>query len=236
MGETDRPYVLLSAAMSVDGFLDRAGGQRLTLSGPADLARLDAVRAGCDAILVGANTVRRDNPRLLVRSAELRAERSARGVAEQPLRVTVTASGALDATARLFTDGAAEQVVYCADPVADRLRDALGGRTSVVAAGPRPELEPVLADLAGRGVRRLLVEGGSGVHTWFLTAGLVDELHLVVAPFFVGQAAAPRLVGAGVFPHGPDRPMELVEAVPVGEVVLLRYRLTAVDGSRRGCP
>jgi 5-amino-6-(5-phosphoribosylamino)uracil reductase len=81
----------------------------------------------------------------------------------------------------------------------------------------------ILDDLAGRGVRRLLVEGGSSVHTLFLAADLVDELHLVIAPFFVGDERAPRFVGPAAFPHGPGRPMRLREARPVGEVVLLRY-------------
>ena len=67
----DRPYTLLSCCVSLDGYLDDAGPQRLVLSPAADLDRVDAERAGCDAILVGAETVRRDDPRLLVRSEEL---------------------------------------------------------------------------------------------------------------------------------------------------------------------
>jgi len=63
-----RPYVLLSCATSADGYLDDATPRRLILSGPADLDRVDEVRAGCDAILVGAQTVRTDNPRLLIRA------------------------------------------------------------------------------------------------------------------------------------------------------------------------
>ena len=65
----DRPYILLSCGMSIDGYLDGVTEKRLLLSNDADFDRVDAVRAECDAILVGATTVRRDNPRLLVRSA-----------------------------------------------------------------------------------------------------------------------------------------------------------------------
>ena len=64
----DTPYILLSCGMSLDGYLDDATSRRLVLSNAADLDRVDAVRAGCDAVLVGAGTVRADNPRLLVRS------------------------------------------------------------------------------------------------------------------------------------------------------------------------
>ena len=65
--EPTRPYVLLSCATSIDGYIDDASEQRLLLSNDEDLDRVDAVRASCDAILVGAGTVRRDDPRLLVR-------------------------------------------------------------------------------------------------------------------------------------------------------------------------
>ena len=75
-----RPYVVLSAAMSADGYLDDTSPQRLVLSGPEDLDRVDELRAGCDAILVGAGTVRADNPRLLVREASRRSERVRRGL------------------------------------------------------------------------------------------------------------------------------------------------------------
>ena len=91
-----RPYVLLSCAISADGYLDDARPQRLILSGPADLDRVDDVRAGCDAILVGAGTVRRDDPRLLIRDPRRRARRAARGLPEHPARVTLTGTGDLE--------------------------------------------------------------------------------------------------------------------------------------------
>jgi 5-amino-6-(5-phosphoribosylamino)uracil reductase len=82
----------------------------------------------------------------------------------------------------------------------------------------------VLADLAERGISQLMVEGGSTIHTQFLTAGLADEIHLAIAPIFVGQPDAPRFVGAGSFPNDLHHRMQLIEARPVGDVALLRYR------------
>jgi riboflavin biosynthesis pyrimidine reductase len=76
-----RPYVLLSVATSIDGHLDDTSPQRLLLSNAVDFDRVDEVRAGVDAILIGATTLRRDNPRLLVNSATRREARIARGVA-----------------------------------------------------------------------------------------------------------------------------------------------------------
>lgn len=231
---TGRPYVVLSCAMSLDGCLDGTGADRLVLSGAADLDRVDAERAAADAILVGAGTIRRDDPRLLVRSARRQAERLAGGRPPQPAGVTVTASGDLDPAARFFTrdagegspadGGAARRLVYAATPVLPKLTDRLGGLAEVVDGGDLPQLTAILADLAGRGAHRLMVEGGASLGTQFLTGGLVDELQLVIAPFFVGDPAAPRFAGPGHYPASPGRPLHLVEARPVGEVVLLRYR------------
>jgi 5-amino-6-(5-phosphoribosylamino)uracil reductase len=99
---TERPYVLLSAAMSADGYIDDASSTRLVLSDEADLDRVDELRAASDAILVGAQTVRADNPRLLVRSSARRQRRLELGGAASPRRVTITRSGALDPAARFF--------------------------------------------------------------------------------------------------------------------------------------
>src|SRR5213080_4456649 len=101
----DRPYTLLSCSMSIDGYLSSADPRRLELSNDADLDRVDAVRASCDAIMVGAATVRNDNPRLLVRSKARRDERMARGLAPTPIKVTVTERVELDECADFFATG-----------------------------------------------------------------------------------------------------------------------------------
>ncbi|MEW2589759.1 RibD family protein [Micromonospora aurantiaca] len=223
---TTRPYVLLSCAMSIDGYIDDASTERLLLSNDDDLDRVDATRAGCDAILVGAATVRRDDPRLLVRSEHRRAERVTRGLPPSPVKVTVTGSGDLDPRARFFTAGDGLKLVYCPSGVVDKAREQVGAVSTVVDAGDPATAEAVVADLAGRGVTRLMVEGGGTVHRQFLTAGLADELHLVVAPFFVGDGRAPRFVGDGRFPWHPGRRARVVEVRQIGDVVLTRYALS----------
>ncbi len=222
--------------MSVDGYLDDATHQRLILSSDADLDRVDEVRANADAILVGATTIRRDNPWLRVRSAARREARQARGELADPVRVTITRSGNLDPAARFFArSGPGETVlVYVPDSAAGEAAARLQGAASVLEAGDPLSLPLVLADLAGRGVRRLLVEGGSTVHTQFLQAGLADELHLVVAPVFVGDPTAPRLVGPGQYPHDATHRMHLESTDQLGDVALLRYRLAAPGTSGPG--
>ncbi|MDG4800412.1 dihydrofolate reductase family protein [Micromonospora sp. WMMD980] len=223
---TSRPYVLLSCAMSIDGYIDDATTERLLLSNDDDLDRVDATRAGCDAIMVGAATVRRDDPRLLVRSERRRADRVARGLPPSPVKVTVTGSGDLDPAARFFSLGDGLKLVYCPTGVVDKAREQVGAVATVVDAGEPVTPEAVVADLAGRGIGQLMVEGGGSMHRQFLTAGLADELHLVVAPFFVGDGRAPRFVGEGRFPWHPGRRARVVEVRQIGDVVLTRYALS----------
>jgi 5-amino-6-(5-phosphoribosylamino)uracil reductase len=237
---TQRPYVLLSVAMSVDGCIDDATGDRLILSNEADLDRVDAVRAGSDAILVGAGTIRRDNPALLVRSKVRRNRRIAGGLPPSPARVTLTVSGDLDASARFFTAGEGARLVYVPAGERDQVTGRIGGVAGVEVIGvggvpgdpeDRIGLPAVLADLAARGVRRLMVEGGGSVLAQFLAEGLADELDLVVAPLFVGDPAAPRIAG---LPAGnPRHRMHLAEVRLIGDVVLMRYLPRPAGASSR---
>ena len=223
----ERPYILLSCGMSIDGYLGSAAPRRLLLSNDADFDRVDAVRATCDAILVGAATVRNDNPRLLVRSQHRRDARTASGMSPSPMKVTVTERVELDPRADFFTAGEAEKLVYCPSPRVVDARSRLGSNATVVDGGERVRMRRLTEDLGARGVQRLMVEGGGKVHTQFLTDNLVDELQLVVAPFFVGDSRATRFVSDGSFPWNPGRRAALAEVRQIGDVVLLRYALSS---------
>lgn len=222
----ERPYTLLSCALSIDGYLGSATPRRLELSNDADFDRVDAVRASCDAILVGAATVRNDNPRLLVRSKARREERRARGLAPSPTKVTVTERVELDPRADFFATGDTEKLVYCTSERVLDARSRLGPVATVLDGGQPVDMRRISEDLGERGVERLMVEGGGQVHTQFLTGNLVDELQLVVAPFFVGDSRAPRFVRDGRFPWNPNRRATLSEVRQIGDVVLLRYALS----------
>jgi 5-amino-6-(5-phosphoribosylamino)uracil reductase len=222
----DRPYVLLSCGMSIDGYLDTTSSKRLLLSNPADFDRVDAERAACDAIMVGASTIRKDNPRLLVRSPERQADRVSRGLPASPAKVTVSSQAELDCRASFFRTGDTDKLVYCSTTAVPDARARLGAVATVVDGGAPVTMHQVCADLYDRGVRRLMVEGGGTVHTQLLTNDLADELQLVVAPFFVGDSGACRFVGDGTFPWNPDRRATLAEVRQIEDVVLLRYALS----------
>ncbi|MFF1651113.1 RibD family protein [Streptomyces sp. NPDC058240] len=165
-------------------------------------------RAAADAILVGATTLRRDNPRLLVTSAERCARRIASGKPEHPLKVTVTGAAELNAKLAFWHCGG-EKLVFTVDGALPRARRTLDALAGIVSTGPALDWPLLLDELGRRGVERLLVEGGGTIHTQLLAQNLADELHLVVAPLLVGEAAAPTFLAPAQYPGGSTAPMKL---------------------------
>ena len=227
------------------------------------------LRAASDAILVGAQTVRSDNPRLLVRSSARRQQRLELGRAASPRRVTITRSGLLDPQARFFApapdqalaspdlahrqppgftdrpadfpDGAVHTgrpLVYAAAAVADELTARLSGAAVVVPVSghlrdaPDLDISWILADLARRGIGRLLVEGGAHVLAQFLSADLADEFVLAIAPVMVGDERAPRLL-SGASPAGR---MTLTGVTVAGDMAVLHYLPGTAQPDRRPGP
>jgi len=223
-----RLRTIVSCAVSLDGYLDDASPDRLILSGPEDLDEVDELRARADAILVGAGTLRADNPRLLIRDERRAAARTAAGRPAHPVRVTVTATGDLDPEARFFT-GPGTPLVYAATAAVPVAEKSLRERAVVIDAGAEPSLSAVLDDLsAEREVASLLVEGGARILRDLLAANLADELRVAIAPFFVGDERAPRFALPARYPHTRQDPMILLSLRQVGNVAVHHYRLTAI--------
>ena len=220
------PYVIVSTAMSVDGYIDDASDKRLLLSNDEDFDQVDALRAECDAILVGASTIRADDPRLMIRSEARQRDREANGLPPHPKKVTITKSGKIESRFRFFQLGDSEKLVYCGSEGVEASESHFGEIATIVDAGSA-DVDPkfVVADLSLRGVRKLLVEGGSTINTLFFSAGLVDELRLAVAPFIVGDDGAPRFVQNGRFPHDQHRRMRIKSVDTIGDVVAITYLL-----------
>ncbi|AXU16818.1 RibD family protein [Streptomyces clavuligerus] len=218
-----RPYVVLSAAMTVDGYLDDASPERLLLSNAADFDRVDQVRAQSDAILIGATTVRKDNPRLLVNSDERRAKRVADGKSAYPLKVTVTRTGDLSADLNFWHHGG-KKLVITVDDAVEKVRTTLGDLADVVSVGPDlRDWGLVLDELGRRNVGQLMVEGGGTIHTQLMAADLADEVHLAIAPLLVGQPGAARFLGAADYPGGSTARMKVLEVRAIDDMVFVRY-------------
>ncbi|MEK7153708.1 MAG: dihydrofolate reductase family protein, partial [Patescibacteria group bacterium] len=149
--------------------------------------------------------------------------RKANGRSENPIKVTVVNNGELDPKAAFFTTGSAQRFVYTTDASQGYLQKKVGHLAEVIAIGKELTMDNILADLYDRHVMRLMVEGGSGILTQFLSAGLADELQLATASFFVGGSKGPRFVGDGHFRWDKNNRMKLQEVKAMGDVVAASY-------------
>lgn len=169
--------VTLSAAVTADGFLDDDSGRRLMISTPGDWDAVLRLRARHDAILAGAETLRRDDPALVLRDEAARAARRARGLKPDLCKVTLTASGRLSPALRFFAEGEAERYVFSTKELPE-----LQSVATVISCDSSVTATRIVTELEKRGVERLLVEGGAQVLEMFLGEGMADTVRLAVNP------------------------------------------------------
>jgi 5-amino-6-(5-phosphoribosylamino)uracil reductase len=226
MSHQPKPFVLMKGALSLDGFLDDTSSKRLILSHKEDMERVDLLKSTFDAVLVGAETVRKDNPSLLIKSQIYREMRLDKGLPENPLKVTLTNSGHLDPNSRFFQEGSQEKLVYCPKKIEDKLQKSLS-HVATVQGLEGSEVSPLLLleDLNQRGVSRLLIEGGAKINQLFLQHNLVNVLRLAIAPFFVGEKEAPRFVGQGSLPQNKDHRIKIKSVEMLGDMAILSYEI-----------
>ena len=212
-------HVFVNAAMSADGKLSTRRREQVRISGPDDFARVDRLRAGADAVLVGVGTVLADDPHLTVDDPSLRAARTDRGDPANPARVVVDSSGRTPADARILDTEATTYVVVSSAALAE------AGAEVVVAGDDRVALADALPELEARGVETLMIEGGGEIIHSLFAAGLVDELSVYVGSVIVGGRDAPTLAdGDGFVESFPDLSLDGVRRVDDG--VLLEYTVT----------
>jgi 2,5-diamino-6-(ribosylamino)-4(3H)-pyrimidinone 5'-phosphate reductase len=210
-----RPTVWVNCAASLDGRIAFAGGRRAHLSGPEDLQRVQRLRAGADAILVGVGTVVKDDPSLRVHW-ELLGE----SPGPNPTRVVVDASGRTPSTARVL-DGSAPTIVA----TSERSTRSFPAHVRVVVVGAnRVELGRLFPTLYDLGIRTLMVEGGAEILSSVLRVGLFDRFSVYYAPVVIGGGTAPP-VASGPETRGPDdlATLELLSVERLGTGFLATY-------------
>lgn len=228
MKSIDRPYVMLNVAATVDGKTDTVARKGAAISSPLDLERVDRLRAECDAVMVGGRTLLGDDPRLTVKSAALRADRRARGLTENPIKVGIITNATLNLDSRFLTVGPARVMIFTTRQThpsqIERLRER--GAQVFVMGESRVDLSAALAHLKQSGVDRLLVEGGGTLNMELLKAGCIDEISVYVAPLIFGGATAPTFAdGAGLTSDQAIYLHLMSEEKDNSGGILLRYRI-----------
>jgi len=222
------PFVTLKAAMTLDGKIATRAGDSQWITSPAARRWAMRRRRAVDAILVGVNTVRTDDPALTVR----RRDGAPLPAARQPRRIVLDSRARTPLTARLVTDAFAARtliVTTAAAPV--RRRRALAARVRVIEApadGGRVDLRWLLRLLGAEEITHLLVEGGGLVQGAFADAGLVQRLDAYYAPLIVGGRDAPRAVaGRGAGSRAEALRLHAVETRRVGPDLFLTARVSS---------
>jgi riboflavin biosynthesis pyrimidine reductase len=204
---------------SVDGAAT-AGGLSAGLSGAADKRVFDILRRLCDAVLVGAGTVRAEGYRAMRLDAAAVEWRRAHGLADHPVFAIVSGALQLDPGSPVFGEAPVRPVVVTLGASPSAKRAALSRVADVlICGGPRLDAGLMLGELAGRGLRQVLCEGGPTLFGALLEADCVDELCLTLSPQI--EAGAARRIAAGAIPQA--RRMALRHALVSGSTLLLRY-------------
>jgi riboflavin-specific deaminase-like protein len=174
-GTVDDLMVVGQIGQSIDGRIATVTGHSKYINGPAGLDHLHRLRALVDAVLVGVRTAITDDPLLTVR----------RVAGQSPARIVLDPNGRLSPDARVLAEDGVRRLVLTAEGVRSPVR---GDIETVVLPAPEGQIAPaaILAALAARGMRRILIEGGANTVSRFIAAGCLDRLHVVVAPIIIG--------------------------------------------------
>ncbi len=232
MEKSLRPFVFINAATSADGKISTVERRQTRISGKEDFERVDSLRAGSDAIMVGVGTVLADDPSLTVKAGARRAARARAGKDANPLRVVVDSRARTPPNAEVLCKGEGRRIIAVSELAnADGERVAeLGKKAEVLVCGGsgaaesgaaesgaaesgaagrggggrggKVDLGKLLARLRQRGVERLLVEGGATLNWSLISQGLVDEIFVYVGNLILGGEDAPTLVDGAGFVAG----------------------------------
>ncbi|MEM3586584.1 MAG: 2,5-diamino-6-(ribosylamino)-4(3H)-pyrimidinone 5'-phosphate reductase [Candidatus Jordarchaeaceae archaeon] len=212
-----RPYVILSAAMSVDGKIVTRGGDS-AFSDEEDWKRVHKLRSEVDAIMVGINTILSDDSKLTSKQGR------------SPIRIVVDSKARTPPNARVITVRPEIQTIIAVTSKAPPERVAnlekKGAKIIVCGEGAQVDLEKLMEKLFELGVRKLMLEGGGNLNWGMLSRGLVDEIRVAVAPVIVGGIDAITLVeGEGVASVSEGINLELVSIERVGKCLVLTYKI-----------
>lgn len=220
--------MFINVAMTVDGKIDTFERRGAAISSKRDKERVDRLRAGSDAVMVGGNTLLNENPKLTVKSAELRAERVTRGLSPNPVKVGIVSNADIQPDSAFLTAGPSRLVIFTTQKTSKNKIDFLRERDVEVYIhnSDRVDLQKTLHTLREIGIQRLMVEGGATLNFELLHLGLVDEVTAYIAPVIFGGGSAPTLADGLGLVRSQALPLKLVDAeVWEDGGVLLKYKI-----------
>jgi 2,5-diamino-6-(ribosylamino)-4(3H)-pyrimidinone 5'-phosphate reductase len=224
-----RPFVFINVAVSTDGKMDTFERKGASISSAEDKARVLNLRVEADAVMVGGQTLLGESPKLTVKTAELRAERVAKGLPENPMKVGVVSKADLRLDGDFITAGPARKLIFTTAQTPQEQINVLStlGVEVHVLGKKRVDLEKALEMLYQLGVRRLMAEGGGTLNFELLRLGLVDELSVYVAPKIFGGGSAPTMADGDGLVESAAKTLKLVDVRVLDETggVLIRYQL-----------
>lgn len=192
----NRPYTFINIAMTADGKIDTFERKGAAISSKQDKERVDQLRAGADAILVGGKTLLGELPKLTVKSEALRESRVKRGASPNPIKVGVVSNADIPINSDFIQAGPARVVIFTTSQSSMSHLETLRAHGVEVFAdsdAARIDLKKMMETLKGIGVDRLMVEGGGTINFELLKLGLVDELMVYISPMIFGGEHAPTL-------------------------------------------
>jgi len=218
--------VLAIVATTIDGFIGHSFNERLKLSSEEDLTAVMKLRAECDAILIGAETIRKDDSTLITRDKNLIEQRQQQSKCKDPIKVTLTRTGKISLQSNFIKIGECEKIVYTTNEIETAIENELSKVVTLIKFDNNNlTANQIVEDLQQRGVETLIVEGGTQILTMFFAENLVDELRLSVVPFFVGDETAPRFTNSGQFLFDRSNRMNLVNVEQLGDTAVMNYKL-----------
>ena len=219
-----RPYVILNAAMTLDGKIATQTGSS-NISGEEDLKRVHEIRKQCDGIMVGIGTVLADDPRLTVHKIDANPE-------DNPVRVVVDSKCRTPIDARITNDDA-KTIIACANEFKDDFIESekyevfkKRGVKFFWSGDERVDLTSLMSYLHEEGIEKLMLEGGSTLNFSMIKAGLIDEISICVAPMVVGGANAKTFFdGEGFDLMDEAIRLELTDSYTLGKDLILKYNV-----------
>lgn len=223
-----RPFVFINVAVTADGKMDTFERKGARISSETDKLRVLRMRAEADAVMVGGHTLLDEDPKLTVKTDQLRQERISRGQAENPIKVGVVTQANLQLDGNFMTAGPARRVIFTTSQTSPQQVSVLLelGAEVYVIGEKKVDLSLALETLYSLGVRRLMVEGGGSLNYELLRQGLVDELFVYIAPKIFGGQFAPTLAAGEGQIEASALQLKLVDASVLDEDggVLIHYR------------